>query len=41
LLSLWSNGGTRAVAALSVIQIAITGVFVSLAHYAARTNRDV
>lgn len=41
MLSLWSNGDTGAVAALSVIQIAITAFFVSLAHFVTRTKRDV
>lgn len=41
MLSFWANGSTGPVAALSVIQLAITTLFVALARRSLRTNKDV
>lgn len=41
MLSFWANGDSGPVAALSVIQLAITAVFVLVARYALRSHTDV
>jgi iron(III) transport system permease protein len=41
MLSFWTNGSTGPVAALSVIQLAITALFVTVARRSLRTNKDV
>jgi len=41
MLSFWANGDSGPVAALSVIQLAITAVFVLIARHALRSHRDV
>lgn len=41
MLSFWANGDSGPVAALSVIQLAITAVFVLVARYALRSHQDV
>lgn len=41
MLSFWSNGNSGAVAALSVIQLVITMLFITAAHFFTRTHRDV